>query len=843
MPGALAADAVMPVKAPAVVVVDTPWWTHGFVEVGGRGFLNNPTYGGHIFQGQGSLAKYYEYSTVKPGPFGDFNFAAGSKDGLYEIDAWGKNVGYSDQRYDAYLSKAGEQYFNFMWDQTPHVYSTSGSTLFNTNGNALTLINPNIGAQIFAAPGGAGFSTIPNGTSAKANAISTIINSNVVPTDVGIRRDTAAVDYRYTPTDNWDIRANYSNMRRTGSQVDGVLFTGTNNGSRVDVAKPVADTTQNFGVNGEYSGTSAWGQKFNAIVGYNGSVYQDDFNNYTVQNPFCNGTTVSSTTCAGNGTLTGPLAMMSTPPNNQMNGVTGTLGADLPFNSRYMGTVAYSGMRQNDSFLPFSINALNLAAPGGGTLPGASLSTIPALIRTQAGTGVTSLNGSINTLLVNNVVTTQINSDLKTKLSYRYYNYDNQTPELNVFDWAIADACSTALPAASGGCNHPTYGNVNTLSLGYIKQNAGAEATWRPVNSVNIGGAYGYEHYDFTRADASSTGENSGKVYADWKPTSWITTRASALVSERRAGNYDYLGNVGLFQWQGKPTPNTIPAGMPNGTTNYSPYYRQLYLDDRDRAQAKFSVDVKVLNNLTVTPTFNVRNDTYIFSQNQEGLTSDRSYAAGIEAAYVATPDATFLFSYMNERRSQNVVSAGNTLLCPYTSSAAACLTSYTAAQLYSANVQDRVNTFIFGVNYAVIPQKFDVHLGYTLSMGNNSQPLFFANGNGPQSGGFPAFIGTTANPGQFPDVNTTFQRVDATAKYIVDQDFVTSLGLKGEVALKLRYAWERNSVANWNNDTMQPYMYTAGMNMAQAGYVQWLAGNNPNYNVHLLGGSVTFAW
>ena len=61
-------------------------------------------------------------------------------------------------------------------------------------------------------------------------------------------------------------------------------------------------------------------------------------------------------------------------------------------------------------------------------------------------------------------------------------------------------------------------------------------------------------------------------------------------------------------------TPNYHPGGVPNGTTNYSPYYRQLYLDDRDRAQAKFAVDVKVLNNLTVTPTFNVKNDTYIFS-------------------------------------------------------------------------------------------------------------------------------------------------------------------------------------------------------------------------------------
>ena len=428
MPGALAADADMPLKAPALV--ETPWWTHGFVEFGGRGFLNDPQRGGHIFQGGNSLAKFYEYRDLRPGPFGDFMFAAGSRNGLYEIDAWGKNVGYNDQRYERLLSKAGEQYFNFMWDETPHVYSTSASTLFNTNGNALTLANPNIGTQMFTAGLALGFPTIPSAaTSATPPKPTRSARSSTrmsTPTDIGIRRDTASVDYRYTPTDNWDIRANYSNMRRTGSQVDGVLFTATNNGSRVDVAKPVADTTQNFGVNGEYSGISAWGQKFNAMVGYNGSVYQDDFNNYTVQNPFC------VRACVVQATETRPrrLAMMSTPPNNQMNGVTGTLGADLPFNSRYMGTVAYSGMRQNDAFLPFASTGIPGLTMSNG-LPAAALSTIPAIVRTQGGVGVTSLDGSINTLLVNNVVTTQINSDLKTKLSYRYYDYDNQTPELH----------------------------------------------------------------------------------------------------------------------------------------------------------------------------------------------------------------------------------------------------------------------------------------------------------------------------------------------------------------------------------------------------------------------------
>ena len=130
--------------------------------------------------------------------------------------------------------------------------------------------------------------------------------------------------------------------------------------------------------------------------------------------------------------------MMSTPPNNQMNGVSGTLGADLPINSRYMGTVAYTGMRQNDAFLPFASTGIPGLTMNG--LPAASLATIPALVRTQGGVGVTSLDGSINTLLVNNVVTTQITPDLKTKLNYRYYDYDNQTPELNIANWIMADA-------------------------------------------------------------------------------------------------------------------------------------------------------------------------------------------------------------------------------------------------------------------------------------------------------------------------------------------------------------------------------------------------------------------
>jgi hypothetical protein len=40
----------------------------------------------------------------------------------------------------------------------------------------------------------------------------------------------------------------------------------------------------------------------------------------------------------------------------------------------------------------------------------------------------------------------------------------------------------------------------------------------------------------------------------------------------------------------------------------------------------------------------------------------------------------------------------------------------------------------------------------------------------------------------------------------------------------------------------MQPYMYLV-QNQSQNAYYQAMAGDNPNYNVHLIGGSVNFAW
>ena len=100
-PEARAAD-----KAPAAE--QSAWWHHGEVQIGGRFFLNNPQRNGSNYLHQESLAKYYEYSTIKPGPFSDIWLSTGSRDGLYQIDFGGRNIGYSDQYYYLDASKAGQ---------------------------------------------------------------------------------------------------------------------------------------------------------------------------------------------------------------------------------------------------------------------------------------------------------------------------------------------------------------------------------------------------------------------------------------------------------------------------------------------------------------------------------------------------------------------------------------------------------------------------------------------------------------------------------------------------------------------------------------------------------------
>ena len=792
----------MPVKAMPAAEPVPFWWFHGELEVGGRFFVNNPTKHGIASEGQKSLGKYYEYSAIKPGPFGYVHLSTGTSDGLYQIDLRAKNIGYDDQRFSLDASKAGQFYFTGIWDETPHTYSTNALTLYSGLGGGALTLPAGLSNTLFNDAGCVRVAgqqptgcTAGNPSAGQVANIKRDITNNLYTTDIGIRRDTAAVAFRWTPTDAWDVNIDYSHMRRWGTQVEGAVFSPGTSGVAAQVPKPVDDTTQNFGINGEYKGTSPWGKAFTFKLAYGGSVFEEERQSYTVANPFC-ATGSGPGECARNGSPSSPLALMTLWPDNQAHGFSSTIGADLPMKSRYMGTIAYTMMRQNQGFIPtispliFDTSANNhLAAPPG----------LPA----------SSLNGAINTFLSNNVVTTQITPELKSKLSYRYYDYANNTPELLFNDWSLTDVKSANITTAS-------YAPVSSLSIAYNKQNAAADLVWSPTRQWNIGAGYGYERYEWTRADADVTHENAGKVFADYKPWSWLTARASWTVSDRHYDNYDYRNFVGISQWT-DPACITTPAGSCN--VQYSTAMRQFYLDNRQRQVGKFSVAIDVLRGLTLTPTFGYQEDYYSISATEAGLTRSQSIKSGVELAYAVSPGTTLLLAYMNEQYRQNL---------KFTT--AATTSPITAANTWHADIKDNVNTLMAAFNWAAIPEKLDFRVAYTVSLSNDSQPFNADNGTQPSA----------ATGGQPPDVKGQWSRLEAQAKYSFDKGWVRSMGLNGEAYAKLRYVWERNSVNNFDQDIMQAYMNPL---ISNTGFMTWMAYNNPNYDVHLIGASVGVKW
>ncbi len=739
----------IPLKAPAASEPAALWWFHGDVEAGGRFFLNDPQRNGSAYKGQDSLAKFYEYRDLRPGPFSNFWLATGTSDGLYKIELGGKNVGYDDQSYYLDASKAGQVYFNFNWDQTPHLYSTSAQTFYQGVGTTSLTLPP-------------GF---VRGTSA---ALPGSINPYLYQTDIGIKRDTGSAQIRWTPDDAWDIKADYSHLYRSGTQVDGVVGFGPSFPyGPTQVPRPVDDTTQNFGVNGEYVGTSPWGKRFNFKLAYNGSVYTDNMLSYTVQDPFSNG-------------LAGTTAQLSTWPSNNANAISGTLGADLPWNSRYVSTLSYTMMRQNSSFISMSTQDPTFPLPA------------------------SSLNGAINTLLSNNIITTKITPELTNKLTYRYYNFDNDTPMIQFLQgWISYDQ------AGPVGTEAP----ISSLSMQYVKQNFGESLNWRPTKEWNFGAEYGYERYDWTQADVNYTNENSGKVYADWKPTNWFTLRSSGFYSERRYGNYDYTDYVADVQF-----PQGI-VGPPASSNSffYSSAYRQLFIDNRNRWKANLAADLTVTPEFILTPTFKYQDDNYNLAATEEGLNDSRSLSTGIDATYMVNQDTSFTVGYMYEYYTQllnNCTCGGHgaNLLIP------------TPTTAMAANDHTVVNTITAVLRWAAIPNTLDTELRYAVSRGVDTVNL--------------AGNAAAANV-IFPDYTTWFQRFDATATYTFDKDWVKQLGWKGDIKAKLHYAWESNSVSNWANDPLAPYDPT----FASGSYALFMALDNPNYNVQMLLASLEFKW
>lgn len=739
-PSAQAADLIT--KAPKAEQIG--WWYEGFVEVGGRFYVNDPD--------RRKLARFYRYEDWTPGVFGNF-YVGAHRTGPdpFDVTAWGKNVGYDDQAFELNVAKPGTYYMTFGWDETPHNYSFGAQTTYSP-----------IGGNVLSTPK---YPFPPTGPTMPA------FNTF----DLGFRRDTASAQGRWTPTDNWDITADYSHMRRSGTQaLSALTFVGTAGNptnSSVQLPKPVDDSTQNGNVKAEYAGSSPWGKPFNIALGYGISVYNNDVgcgapagtsspaggtNCLTFQNPW---TVVDAT-------RTPPWNRYSLPPDNQAYSFSASGGIGLPWNSRYMGTVQYTWMTQNDPFLPSS------------TQPAA----VAALSRS-------SLGGDARTTLINNVLNTQITSNLTSNLRYRYYDYRNNTAPMTIT--GVFNRPDTTYSAAV---------TVDNVPVNFNKQNASGELVYRPWKWLDVGAAYEWERWRRDYADADDvtttvvegapftavTNENAGRAFFDAK-WGWSTLRTSVRYGERR------------FQ------------GAYINASDAANSFRTIDLQNKNSTIVKSSWAINVTDTVTFTPVGGYRLDDYPADGRAiNGISKFESWNAGGDISWAITPMAALYVSYLHEDGIRNV----------YNSPQVTAAANSPARVFYRS--RDVNDVIIVGGKYTAIPDKLYLNASYTYSRGLSRW----------DSDCGPTGLCVTNPQPVYPDIHNINQRIDAWAKYMLDPTFLRNAGFlaKTQPYVKARVVYERNS-----NDSWQNVEQTLGWAVSTDATTQraiFLGMPNPNYDV-----------
>lgn len=794
---AWAADASPILKAPAP---EQGWYAEGELEAGARAFIQRP--GSGFGYGAGgnfllpkqtdSRAKFEEYGRIPPGLFLDWIYLnAGSKDGRYSFNAWGKNVGVNSQSYGLDLAQNGFQYLTLGWDQTPHLVSTSAKSLFSGVGTTNLTVSDPVQTLLQAQYGAASANTAA-GLAAR-QAINTIINNNATSFDIGTRRDTFSAGYRITPTPNWDINVSYAHENRTGTKPGTLDYTFPAGfpSNVVGVPVPVDETTKKPRASGEYAGAGPWG-KYSVKLAYAGSIYNNNITQLNADNPFSN-----TGAQANFGTLRLGLA-----PSNQAHSFSASGATDIPvFKSRLTSTNQWSRMTQNAAFIDTSNNGLAAAA-------------LPA----------SSLNGEVRTFLTNNVLTSKFNDNLWNTLRVRYYERINETTPLTLGNVVYADS------EVSPGPITPEY-------LSYRKTNFSEGLKWNtPIRGLTVGAGYDFERWDRTNRFTTKTDEHTGRIFADLKPASWATWRNSYFYASRRYNGAYFIDdeawlNSRMFDLANRNRQkakseldimfNRFVTITPSAGLRWDDYPGSTPNQTGVSSEHGWNAGLQV----SVTPS----NDWRLMAGYTYERTKLNMSAAVADAAGAA---------------------AGNA--CGFPGYAPITFDPYTAPAncTWSDSITQNYHTFLASADWKAIPNKLDFRLDYIASWsseGHDFTPCTLVaatsyNCNGISSSAAGVTAAQVGLP--WPDNTNLYQRFSATARYFVDPTVVRQMGF-GQIVAKLRYTWEHNNGSAWQSDAVNTYFGTLTGNNETTGTSRstWLAYNNPNYTAQIIAASVNFKW
>lgn len=482
--------------------------------------------------------KFDEYRDIRSGVLlQQLALGYAPADGISRYRLTASDVGLRDQRIALRAKQPGLYDVQLSWDRIPHTFSTDGRSLFTeTSRGVYTLPTPR--------PDTATFNRAPY-----VRPIRTMWDP--VKLAVGV-----------TPSQAWDFRAEYTRIGKSGDRPIGQPF-GSPGANANEIREPIDQTIHDLRVSQSYAQ-----RRFQFAAAYDLSVFQNHITSVTSDNPLV----ITDTPAAGSSRGRTSLA-----PDNLAHTVVVNSGLDLPLHSRVAGNASFSWWRQNQDFIPSTINS---------AIVDPRLAQVPA-----------SLGASARTTNLGGTVTMRPFSFLSLSGRYRSYAFRD-------------NADVSAIPIII--VNDRSVSPADTARRDpFTRRNADLNASWQLLQPLSLSAGFAWESMERDPAERQvlRTSERMPRVTLDFTGFEWLNLRASYSKGWRRGTGYD--------------------AGDEN------PDSRRFDEADRNRERTNLMASVTPFTPVTISGSWQVGHDLYPSSR--YGVQSDRNTAVGGDLSFTLT--------------------------------------------------------------------------------------------------------------------------------------------------------------------------------------------------------------
>lgn len=348
---------------------------HGFITFGVQGLA-----------GDHSSAQFNEYRDIHPGLF--IQSSGFSADHIWGTQSsvvcqsryWVRN----DSSYHCQAAQDGKYSLEFTWDNIPHVFTNSATTLFNETAPG-----------VFSVP-----FTTRQLLQSTPTAITTVLTGND-PIDMSIERQRGGGVFTWTPTAHWLFQLLYSHESQRGFRPLGTTTNDETN--QLELPEPIKYSVHEMKAVAQYAGSRG------AIeASFTDSLFHNEIKQLVWDNPF------NTTNALSNG-AGGRMALY---PDNDAQTFDLAGAYNISHIGRLMGSISPGWERQNDAFLPETTNT--------------AITGVPAL-------PASSLHGDKQTLAMNYTLTSHPLQSVELTATYRSFDYSNNTPALLFTNFVFTD--------------------------------------------------------------------------------------------------------------------------------------------------------------------------------------------------------------------------------------------------------------------------------------------------------------------------------------------------------------------------------------------------------------------